>query len=217
MSKNKHKHNNPDREKHNMNEEEKLNNEAQAANTEAQADNDEPIIADVLDDEDPEGEVTAAEDAENNLEKQVEDLKAQVDKEKKEYLFLMADFDNYRKRVVKEKAEILKNGAEKVLAGLLPIVDDFERGLKATENEADGNAVREGMVLIYNKLVKYLETNGVKAMDSTGQPFDADFHEAIATIPAPSEDLKGKVIDTTTKGYMLNDKVLRHAKVAVGE
>lgn len=217
MSKNKHKHNNPNREKHNMNEEEKLNNEAQAANTEAQADNDEPIIADVLDDEDPEGEVTAAEDAENNLEKQVEDLKAQVDKEKKEYLFLMADFDNYRKRVVKEKAEILKNGAEKVLAGLLPIVDDFERGLKATENEADGSAVREGMVLIYNKLVKYLETNGVKAMDSTGQPFDADFHEAIATIPAPSEDLKGKVIDTTTKGYMLNDKVLRHAKVAVGE
>ena len=200
-----------------MNEEEKLNNEAQAANAEAQADNDEPIIADVLDDEDPEGEVTAAEDAENNLEKQVEDLKAQVDKEKKEYLFLMADFDNYRKRVVKEKAEILKNGAEKVLAGLLPIVDDFERGLKATENEADGNAVREGMVLIYNKLVKYLETNGVKAMDSTGQPFDADLHEAIATIPAPSEDLKGKVIDTTTKGYMLNDKVLRHAKVAVGE
>lgn len=217
MSKNKHKHNNPNREKHNMNEEEKLNNEAQAANAEAQADNDEPIIADVLDDEDPEGEVTAAEDAENNLEKQVEDLKAQVDKEKKEYLFLMADFDNYRKRVVKEKAEILKNGAEKVLAGLLPIVDDFERGLKATENEADGNAVREGMVLIYNKLVKYLETNGVKAMDSTGQPFDADLHEAIATIPAPSEDLKGKVIDTTTKGYMLNDKVLRHAKVAVGE
>lgn len=217
MSKNKHKHNNPNREKHNMNEEEKLNNEAQAANTEAQADNDEPIIADVLDDEDPEGEVTAAEDAENNLEKQVEVLKAQVDKEKKEYLFLMADFDNYRKRVIKEKAEILKNGAEKVLAGLLPIVDDFERGLKATENEADGNAVREGMALIYNKLVKYLETNGVKAMDSTGQPFDADFHEAIATIPAPSEDLKGKVIDTTTKGYMLNDKVLRHAKVAVGE
>lgn len=217
MSKNKHKHNNPNREKHNMNEEEKLNNEAQAANAEAQADNDEPIIADVLDDEDPEGEVTAAEDAENNLEKQVEVLKAQVDKEKKEYLFLMADFDNYRKRVVKEKAEILKNGAEKVLAGLLPIVDDFERGLKATENEADGNAVREGMALIYNKLVKYLETNGVKAMDSTGQPFDADFHEAIATIPAPSEDLKGKVIDTTTKGYMLNDKVLRHAKVAVGE
>ena len=129
----------------------------------------------------------------------------------------MAEFDNYRKRVTREKAEIIKNGAEKVLAGLLPIVDDFERGLKASKDADSADSVREGMELIYNKLIKFLESNGVKAMDSTGKDFDPELHEAIASIPAPSEDLKGKVIDTTQTGYTLNDKVLRHAKVAVGE
>ena len=151
------------------------------------------------------------------LQQQLADAKAAVEKEKKEYLFLMADFDNFRKRVRREKEDLLKNGNEKILAGLLPIVDDFERGLEATRDSEDPNAIREGMELIYNKLVKYLEQNGVKAMESTGMDFDADLHEAIATIPAPSEDLKGKVIDTTQKGYTINDKVLRHAKVAVGE
>ncbi len=129
----------------------------------------------------------------------------------------MADFDNFRKRVVKEKAEILRNGAEKVLAGLLPIVDDFERGLQATAGTENAEGVREGMELIYNKLVKYLSDNGVKAIESTGNDFDADLHEAIATLPAPAPELKGKVVDTVQKGYMINDKVLRHAKVAVGE
>ena len=148
---------------------------------------------------------------------QLEATQEALEKEKKEYLFLMAEFDNYRKRVTKEKAEIIKNGAEKVLAGLLPIVDDFERGLKATANSDNADSVREGMELIYNKLIKFLESNGVKAMDSTGKDFDAELHEAIASIPAPSEDLKGKVIDTTQTGYTINDKVLRHAKVAVGE
>ncbi|MDE7458338.1 MAG: nucleotide exchange factor GrpE, partial [Muribaculaceae bacterium] len=98
-----------------------------------------------------------------------------------------------------------------------PIVDDFERGLKATKDAENADSVREGMELIYNKLIKYLESNGVKAMDSTGKDFDPELHEAIASIPAPSEDLKGKVIDTTQTGYTINDKVLRHAKVAVGE
>ena len=148
------------------------------------------------------------------LQQQLNDARAAVEKEKKEYLFLMADFDNFRKRVVKEKAEILRNGAEKVLAGLLPIVDDFERGLEATAGNAEG--VREGMELIYNKLVKYLADNGVKPMESTGADFDADMHEAIATVPAASDEQKGKVLDTVQKGYMINDKVLRHAKVAVG-
>lgn len=151
------------------------------------------------------------------LQQQLTEAKAAVEKEKKEYLFLMADFDNFRKRVVKEKAEILRNGAEKVLAGLLPIVDDFERGLQATAGTDNAEGVREGMELIYNKLVKYLADNGVKAIESTGHDFDADLHEAIATIPAPADDMKGKVVDTVQKGYMINDKVLRHAKVAVGE
>lgn len=145
-------------------------------------------------------------------------LKAQLEKEKSDYLFLMADFDNFRKRVIKEKADLIKNAAEKALKGLLPIVDDFERGLAATENAESVDSVREGMQLIYNKLVKYLGDNGVVAMNTeTGADFDADMHDAIATVPAPSEDVKGKIIDTTQKGYMLNDKVLRHAKVVVGQ
>lgn len=175
-------------------------------------------VMDILDTEGAETEGEAEEMAESvDLQEQLEAARAEIEKEKKEYLFLMADFDNYRKRVTREKAEILKNGGEKVLLGLLPIVDDFERGLAATANDSDGAAVREGMQLIYNKLIKYLESNGVKAMESTGAPFDADLHEAIAKIPAPSEELKGKIVDTTQKGYMINDKVLRHAKVAVGE
>lgn len=162
-------------------------------------------------------EDTQAEQEVNTLENQLAELQAQVEKEKKEYLFLAAEFDNYRKRTLKEKAEIIKNGGENVLKGLLPIVDDFERGLKAAESDTDVNSVLEGMSLIYNKLVKYLETMGVKEMTSTGEPFNSDLHEAIAQVPAPSEDMKGKVLDTVQKGYMINDKVLRHAKVAVAQ
>lgn len=174
-----------------------------------------PEIVDNLEEvaDDPQTEPNEVE----TLTMQLEATQEALEKEKKEYLFLMAEFDNYRKRVTKEKAEIIKNGAEKVLAGLLPIVDDFERGLKATSNSDNADSVREGMELIYNKLIKFLESNGVKAMDSTGKDFDPELHEAIASIPAPSDDLKGKVIDTTQTGYTINDKVLRHAKVAVGE
>jgi molecular chaperone GrpE len=150
------------------------------------------------------------------LQKELDETRAALEKEKKEYLFLMADFDNFRKRVLKEKAELIKNAGEKTLLGLLPIVDDFERGLDATK-EAEG-AVREGMELIYQKLVKYLADNGVKPMlTEPATDFDAELHEAIATIPAPAEDLKGKIIDTTQKGYTINDKVLRYAKVVVGQ
>ncbi|MBD5278661.1 MAG: nucleotide exchange factor GrpE [Bacteroides sp.] len=162
-------------------------------------------------------EDTQAEQEVNTLENQLVELQAQVEKEKKEYLFLAAEFDNYRKRTLKEKAEIIKNGGENVLKGLLPIVDDFERGLKAAESETDASSIVEGMKLIYQKLVKYMESMGVKEMASTGEVFNADLHEAIAQVPAPSEDMKGKVLDTVTKGYMINDKVLRHAKVAVAQ
>ena len=162
-------------------------------------------------------EDTQAEQEVNTLENQLVELQAQVEKEKKEYLFLAAEFDNYRKRTLKEKAEIIKNGGENVLKGLLPIVDDFERGLKAAESDSDAKSVLEGMSLIYNKLIKYLESMGVKEMASTGEPFNSDLHEAIAQVPAPTEDMKGKVLDTVQKGYMINDKVLRHAKVAVAQ
>lgn len=150
-------------------------------------------------------------------EDKVASLEAALEKEKKEYLFLMAEFDNFRKRTVKEKAEIIKNAAGQVMKGLLPIVDDFERGLEATKDTADASAVREGMELIYNKLVKYMEANGVKAMSTTDEPFDAELHEAIAQVPAQSDEQKDKIIDTVSKGYTINGKVLRHAKVVVAK
>ena len=162
-------------------------------------------------------EDTQAEQEVNTLENQLVELQAKVEKEHKEYLFLAAEFDNYRKRTLREKAEIIKNGGENVLKGILPIVDDFERGLKAAEADTDAKSVLEGMTLIYNKLVKFLESMGVKEMPSTGEIFNSDLHEAIAQVPSPSDDMKGKVLDTVQKGYMINDKVLRHAKVAVAQ
>lgn len=153
----------------------------------------------------------------DRLAKELADEKLKVEKEKKEYLFLMAEFDNFRKRTLKEKSDIIRNANEQAMKGLLPIVDDFERGLEATKGVDDPQAIREGMEIIYNKFVKFLEQNGVKAMESTGADFNPDMHEAIAMVPVEDQNLKGKVIDTPTKGYMINDKVLRHAKVAVGQ
>lgn len=162
-------------------------------------------------------EDTQAEQEVNTLEGELAKVQAELDSKSKEYLFLAAEFDNYRKRTLKEKAEIIKNGGENVLKGLLPIVDDFERGLKAAESDSDAKSVLEGMTLIYNKLIKFMESMGVKAMNTTGESFDPELHEAIAQVPAPSEEMKGKVLDTVQKGYMINDKVLRHAKVAVAQ
>lgn len=164
-------------------------------------------------------EETLSQDIENAeaKDKALEDLRAALEKEKKEYMFLMAEFDNFRKRTIREKSDIVKNASEKVLAGLLPIVDDFERGIEANRNSEDAESVKEGMELIYHKLIKFLEQNGVKAIDSTGAEFNPDLHDAIAMVPVENPDQKGKVIDTATKGYTINDKVLRHAKVAVGQ
>lgn len=151
------------------------------------------------------------------LKNELEAANEAVAKEKKEYLFLMAEFDNFRKRTLKEKSEIIKNAGEQVLKGLLPIIDDFERGLKATEESDDAVSVREGMELIYNKFVKYLEQNGVKAIDVEDKDFDTEKHEAISAVPVADESLKGKILDTVQKGYTINGKVLRHAKVVVGQ
>lgn len=160
----------------------------------------------------------AEETIEQKLHKELEETKQALEKEKKEYLFLMAEFDNYRKRVVKEKGELIRNGAEKAMKGILPVVDDFERGLAATKDAVDAAAVREGMKLIYNKFVKYLAENGVKAMETpAGTVFDADIHEAVAMVPVADDSQKDKIIETVQTGYMLNDKVLRHAKVVVGQ
>lgn len=148
---------------------------------------------------------------------QLAEEKQKVEKEKKEYLFLMAEFDNFRKRTVKEKSDIIKNATESAMKGILPIVDDFERGIEANKSTDDPETLRQGMELIYNKFVKFLEQNGVKPIESTGAEFNPDLHEAIAMVPVEDESMKGKVIDTPTKGYTINDKVLRHAKVAVGQ
>lgn len=147
----------------------------------------------------------------------VEELQAALDKEKKEYLFLMAEFDNFRKRTLKEKSEIIKNAGENVLKGLLPIMDDFERGIKAAESTPEAESVKEGVNLIYNKFKKYLNQNGVKEIDPNDDTFDTEKHEAISVVPVPDEDKKGKILDTVEKGYTINDKVLRHAKVVVGQ
>ena len=156
------------------------------------------------------------EEADLDPQKKIEELEAQLEHEKKEYLFLMADFDNYRKRTLNEKAELIKNGAERAMRDLLPVIDDLERAMDAINKGGDLDSLKEGVDLIYNKFVKYLESQHVLAIDSTGKDFDTDIHEAVTTFPAPDPSMKGKVIDTTIKGYMINDKVLRHAKVVVG-
>ena len=148
--------------------------------------------------------------------KKIADLESALEQEKKEYLFLMADFENFRKRTLKEKADLIKNGAESAMRDLLPVVDDLERALGAIDKGGDIDSLKEGVDLIYSKFVKYLESQHVTAIDSTGKDFDTDVHEAVTMFPAPDPSMKGKVIDTTIKGYMINDKVLRHAKVVVG-
>lgn len=210
-------------EKNKYNKSEKPNNKQQhntadeAVEQEASRTQDEAATegesTDVKADAEPEEELSEV----DKLKKELEETRDQLEKEKKEYLFLMADFDNFRKRTIRERSELIKNAAEKTLKDLLPIVDDFERGLEASKDAAAAKAIHDGMELIYNKLIKHLGDNGVKAMESTGADFNADIHEAIATIPAPDESQKGKVIDTTQKGYTINDKVLRHAKVVVAQ
>lgn len=154
---------------------------------------------------------------EQKLTDELEKANERIEEQKDKYLRLSAEFDNYRKRTMKEKAELILNGGEKSISSILPIVDDFERALKNMETATDVAAVKEGMGLIYNKFMTVLGQNGVKVIETKEKPLDTDFHEAIAVIPAPSEELKGKVLDCVQTGYTLNDKVIRHAKVVVGE
>jgi len=132
------------------------------------------------------------------------------------YLRLFAEFDNYKRRTQKERVELLQTAGKDVVISLLPVLDDFERALKATENATEVNAIREGVMLVQTKLKSILGQKGLKEMESLNTVFDTDIHEAITKIPAPSDDLKGKVVDELEKGYTLNDKVIRFAKVVVG-
>ncbi len=146
-----------------------------------------------------------------------ENLQAKVDEMKDKYLRLYADFDNYKKRMAKERLELMKEAGKDILTNLLPVMDDFTRAVKAAETAASIDSVKEGMELIHGKLLRNLEQKGLKRMESQGQPFDADLHEAITEIPAPTDDLKGKVVDVVEEGYYLNDKIIRYAKVVVGK
>ncbi len=165
---------------------------------------------------------TEADEAENTAEETVEmePLEAalkQVDELKDKYLRSVAEFDNYRKRTLKEKTELMLNGGEKAITALLPILDDMERAIANGEKTADPQVLKEGMELIYTKFQKTLESLGVKKIDTAEADFDTDVHEAIAMVPGMGDDKKGKVLDCVQNGYKLNDKVIRHAKVAVGQ
>ena len=155
--------------------------------------------------------------AEEKLEKELKEAQAQIEDQKDKYLRLSAEFDNYRKRTVKEKAELILNGGEKSIKSILPVIDDMERALTTMETATDVNAVKEGVELIYNKFLSILSQDGVKVIETKDQTLDTDYHEAISVIPAPTEEQKGKILDCVQTGYTLNGKVIRHAKVVVGE
>lgn len=146
---------------------------------------------------------------------EIEKAQKEIEQLKDKYLRTVAEFDNYKKRTLKEKAELLLNGSEKAISSILPVLDDFERAI--ADKTEDPTAMKEGFMLIYNKFVKTLETLGVKKIETEGKDFDVDFHEAVALVPGMGDDKKGKVIDCMQTGYKLNDKVIRHAKVAVGQ
>lgn len=161
----------------------------------------------------------SGESAEENKEEKspLEEAQQQIEELKDKYLRSVAEFDNYRKRTLKEKAELILNGSEKAIAAVLPILDDMERAIANGEKTEDLNVLREGMSLIYTKFQKVLESIGVKEIETADADFDTDVHEAIAMVPGMGDDKKGKVLDCVQKGYKLNDKVIRHAKVAVGQ
>jgi molecular chaperone GrpE len=152
-----------------------------------------------------------------NAQKELAELQAKYDQLNDTYLRQLAEFDNYRKRTLKEKADLIKTGGESVLLNVLTVVDDLERGLAAMKETQDVEAVKQGMDLIYTKMQSFLKQNSVVAIETEGKDFNTDLHEAITTFPAPTEDLKGKVVDCVQKGYTLNEKVIRFAKVVVGE
>jgi molecular chaperone GrpE len=153
----------------------------------------------------------------SELEKKFEELNFKASELQDKYLRLSAEFDNYRKRTLKEKSELIRIANEDLLKDILPVVDDFERGISIIDKSQDLDALRTGIHLIYSKFSDFLKTEGLKEIDAKGKVFDLEFHEALTKIPAPDEELKGKVVDVIEKGYMLNDKVIRYAKVVVGE
>lgn len=149
--------------------------------------------------------------------KELAETKQALEEMKDKYLRSVAEFDNYRKRTMKEKAELIKNGGEKAISAILPVLDDLERALENARKTDDIDAIQQGIELIYQKFLKCLAQEGLEKMETTGENFDTDFHEAVALVPAAAEDQKGKILDCIQTGYKLNDKVIRHAKVVVAQ
>ncbi len=187
-----------------MTEEEKINQE-------------ETIVNDSVADEETVKEATKEAEEPAEEKDPLEAAKAEIEELKTQILYKTAEFDNYRKRTLKEKTELILNGGEKAVTAVLPVIDDMERAIENGAKTDDPAVLREGMELIYNKFIKALEGLGVKKIDTTDADFDTDLHEAVAMVPGMGDDKKGKVIDCLQTGYMLNDKVIRHAKVAVGQ
>ena len=186
----------------------------QAENTDAQqgdVQKETDTVADKTADSNDSADKKAEEAELNPLEK----AQKEVEELKKQLLYKTAEFENYRKRTLKEKAELILNGGEKTIAAILPVLDDFERAI--ADKSEDPKAIKEGVQMIFNKFTKTLEGLGVKKIETADKDFDVDYHEAIAMVPGMGDDKKGKVIDCVQTGYTLNDKVIRHAKVAVGQ
>lgn len=148
---------------------------------------------------------------------EIDELNIQIAEAKDKYLRLFAEFDNFKKRNIRERMDLLKNAGQDAFSALLPVVDDFDRAKKSAEDDSTSEAFSEGVTLVYNKLNTILTNKGLKKMETNGELFDPELHEAITKIPAPSDDMKGKIIDTIESGFTLNDKIIRHAKVVVGE
>jgi len=150
-------------------------------------------------------------------EKELEELGYKISEINDKYMRLNAEFDNYRKRTLKEKTELIKTAGAEVLSDILPVIDDLERAIDSTAKTDDISAIKEGIDLIYNKIKDFIKTKGITEIEALNNDFDTDYHEALTKIPAPKEDLKGKVLDVIQKGYKIDEKVIRYAKVVVGE
>ncbi|MCR9287599.1 MAG: nucleotide exchange factor GrpE [Bacteroidetes bacterium] len=155
--------------------------------------------------------------SEEKLHQEMAEIQQQHAELKDKYMRLLADFDNYKKRTIKEKIDFMRTAAEDTMSALLPVLDDFDRAKKIADDENSTEQFSEGVSLVYNKIHSVLKQRGLEPMETNGEAFDAEFHEALTEIPAPSEDMKGKIIDTIERGYILKDKIIRHAKVVVGK
>ncbi|MFW6351882.1 MAG: nucleotide exchange factor GrpE [Bacteroidota bacterium] len=203
----------------------KKNKEAQVTSEDQQKEQNEEVQSENLNedikgpanDKEVEEEVTINNDAAEEEEDEKELLKRQLEEQKDKYIRLVAEYDNFRKRTLREKMELSKSAGESVLLSLLPVIDDFDRALSHLDDSQNIEAVKEGINLIYSKFQDFLKQQGISEIETIEEEFNGDLHEAVTKIPAPSEDMKGKIIDCVQKGYKLNDKVIRHPKVVVGE